>query len=157
MGHRVMTIAPRYDQYKDAWDTSVLVEVYVFVVLLCSLHLTWSCLMIFIFYKKLKYVSLPQVNIGDTVETVRFFHCHKRGVDRVFVDHPMFLEKVCWIYWSIVCLIAYWITWAQVVTFQCCIWIIYSRYGARLEQSCMVLLLEVTIEITSWGSAFCAL
>jgi granule-bound starch synthase len=51
--------------------------------------------MIFIFYKKLKYVSLPQVNIGDTVETVRFFHCHKRGVDRVFVDHPMFLEKVC--------------------------------------------------------------
>jgi hypothetical protein len=24
-----MTIAPRYDQYKDAWDTSVLVEVYV--------------------------------------------------------------------------------------------------------------------------------
>jgi hypothetical protein len=69
----------------------------------------------------------------------------------------MFLEKVCWIYWSIVCLIAYWITWAQVVTFQCCIWIIYSRYGARLEQSCMVLLLEVTIEITSWGSAFCAL
>ena len=52
MGHRVMTIAPRYDQYKDAWDTSVLVEVYVFVVLLCSLHLTWSCLMIFIFYKK---------------------------------------------------------------------------------------------------------
>lgn len=60
MGHRVMTIAPRYDQYKDAWDTSVLVE----------------------------------VNIGDTVETVRFFHCYKRGVDRVFVDHPMFLEKV---------------------------------------------------------------
>ncbi|KAF7843839.1 granule-bound starch synthase 1, chloroplastic/amyloplastic-like [Senna tora] len=25
-GHRVMTIAPRYDQYKDAWDTSVTVE-----------------------------------------------------------------------------------------------------------------------------------
>ncbi|RLM85105.1 granule-bound starch synthase 1b, chloroplastic/amyloplastic [Panicum miliaceum] len=60
MGHRVMTIAPRYDQYKDAWDTNVLVE----------------------------------VNVGDTVETVRFFHCYKRGVDRVFVDHPMFLEKV---------------------------------------------------------------
>uniref|UniRef100_A0A0D9WED4 Starch synthase, chloroplastic/amyloplastic n=1 Tax=Leersia perrieri TaxID=77586 RepID=A0A0D9WED4_9ORYZ len=60
MGHRVMTVAPRYDQYKDAWDTNVLVE----------------------------------VNIGDRTETVRFFHCHKRGVDRVFVDHPMFLEKV---------------------------------------------------------------
>ncbi|MQL41637.1 glycogen synthase, partial [Escherichia coli] len=28
------------------------------------------------------------------VETVRFFHCYKRGVDRVFVDHPLFLEKV---------------------------------------------------------------
>ncbi|KAK6162232.1 hypothetical protein DH2020_002073 [Rehmannia glutinosa] len=27
-GHRVMTVSPRYDQYKDAWDTSVLVEVW---------------------------------------------------------------------------------------------------------------------------------
>ncbi|KAF5734370.1 UDP-Glycosyltransferase superfamily protein isoform 1 [Tripterygium wilfordii] len=59
-GHRVMTVSPRYDQYKDAWDTSVLVE----------------------------------IKVGDKVETVRFFHCYKRGVDRVFVDHPMFLEKV---------------------------------------------------------------
>ncbi|KAJ1404012.1 Starch synthase, catalytic domain [Sesbania bispinosa] len=59
-GHRVMTISPRYDQYKDAWDTSVLVE----------------------------------IKVGDKIETVRFFHCYKRGVDRVFVDHPMFLEKV---------------------------------------------------------------
>ncbi|KAK9145817.1 hypothetical protein Sjap_005720 [Stephania japonica] len=59
-GNRVMTICPRYDQYKDAWDTNVLVE----------------------------------LKIGDRIETVRYFHCHKRGVDRVFVDHPMFLEKV---------------------------------------------------------------
>ncbi|XVF22284.1 hypothetical protein REPUB_Repub12eG0159900 [Reevesia pubescens] len=59
-GHRVMTIAPRYDQYKDAWDTGVTVE----------------------------------VEGGDRTEQVRFFHCYKRGVDRVFVDHPMFLEKV---------------------------------------------------------------
>ncbi|XP_028755962.1 granule-bound starch synthase 1, chloroplastic/amyloplastic [Neltuma alba] len=59
-GHRVMTVSPRYDQYKDAWDTSVLVE----------------------------------IKVGDKYETVRFFHCYKRGVDRVFVDHPMFLEKV---------------------------------------------------------------
>nr|CAD1830100.1 unnamed protein product [Ananas comosus var. bracteatus] len=55
-----MAIAPRYDQYRDAWDTSVLVE----------------------------------LKVGDRYETVRFFHCYKRGVDRVFVDHPMFLEKV---------------------------------------------------------------
>ncbi|KAK1324949.1 hypothetical protein QJS10_CPA01g02569 [Acorus calamus] len=27
-GHRVMTVSPRYDQYKDTWDTSVLVEVW---------------------------------------------------------------------------------------------------------------------------------
>lgn len=60
IGHRVMTIAPRYDQYKDAWDTSVLVD----------------------------------LKVGDGIETVRFFHCYKRGVDRVFVDHPWFLEKV---------------------------------------------------------------
>ncbi|GFP95836.1 granule-bound starch synthase 1 chloroplastic/amyloplastic [Phtheirospermum japonicum] len=59
-GHRVMTVSPRYDQYRDAWDTSVLVE----------------------------------IKVGDRTETVRFFHCYKRGVDRVFVDHPMFLEKV---------------------------------------------------------------
>ncbi|TYI14540.1 hypothetical protein ES332_A08G127500v1 [Gossypium tomentosum] len=59
-GHRVMTLCPRYDQYKDAWDTSVLVD----------------------------------LKVGDKVVTVRFFHCYKRGVDRVFVDHPMFLEKV---------------------------------------------------------------
>ena len=59
-GHRVMTIVPRYDQYKDAWDTSVVIE----------------------------------VKVGDRTEKVRFFHCYKRGVDRVFVDHPWFLEKV---------------------------------------------------------------
>ncbi|XP_039134840.1 granule-bound starch synthase 1b, chloroplastic/amyloplastic [Dioscorea cayenensis subsp. rotundata] len=59
-GHRVMTIAPRYDQYKDAWDTIVLLE----------------------------------VKVDDRMETVRFFHCYKGGVDRVFVDHPWFLEKV---------------------------------------------------------------
>ncbi|KAL8150325.1 hypothetical protein V2J09_020133 [Rumex salicifolius] len=59
-GHRVMTVTPRYDQYSDAWDTNVKIEV--------------------------KY--------GDKIETVRLFHCYKRGVDRVFVDHPCFLEKV---------------------------------------------------------------
>ncbi|KAK7349375.1 hypothetical protein VNO77_06698 [Canavalia gladiata] len=59
-GHRVMTIAPRHDQYKDAWDTSVVAE----------------------------------LKVGDRTEKVRYFHCYKRGVDRVFVDHPMFLEKV---------------------------------------------------------------
>ncbi|XP_010267660.1 PREDICTED: granule-bound starch synthase 1, chloroplastic/amyloplastic-like [Nelumbo nucifera] len=59
-GHRVMTVSPRYDQYSDAWDTSVLID----------------------------------IKVGDRVETVRFFHCYKQGVDRVFVDHPLFLEKV---------------------------------------------------------------
>ncbi|KAI5422161.1 granule-bound starch synthase 1, chloroplastic/amyloplastic [Lathyrus oleraceus] len=59
-GHRVMTVTPRYDQYKDAWDTNVTIE----------------------------------VKVGDRTEKVRFFHCFKRGVDRVFVDHPIFLEKV---------------------------------------------------------------
>ncbi|XP_059662121.1 granule-bound starch synthase 1, chloroplastic/amyloplastic [Cornus florida] len=59
-GHQVMVVAPRHDQYKDAWDTSVFVE----------------------------------IKLGDRIETVRYFHCYKRGVDRVFVDHPMFLEKV---------------------------------------------------------------
>ncbi|KAI3974388.1 hypothetical protein MKX01_031057 [Papaver californicum] len=35
-----------------------------------------------------------EMKIGDIIETVRFFRCYKRGVDRVFVDHPLFLEKV---------------------------------------------------------------
>nr|AGG08862.1 waxy protein [Aegilops umbellulata]AGG08863.1 waxy protein [Aegilops umbellulata] len=59
-GHRVMVISPRYDQYKDAWDTSVVSE----------------------------------IKVVDKYERVRYFHCYKRGVDRVFVDHPCFLEKV---------------------------------------------------------------
>ncbi|KAL4426486.1 hypothetical protein ABPG77_008344, partial [Micractinium sp. CCAP 211/92] len=52
-GHRVFTIAPRYDQYQDAWDTSVVINV-----------------------------------LG---EDVRFFHTVKKGVHRVWVDHPWFL------------------------------------------------------------------
>lgn len=56
-GHRVFTIAPRYDQYWDAWDTSVVVNV-----------------------------------MG---ENVRFFHSIKKGVHRVWIDHPWFLAKVC--------------------------------------------------------------
>lgn len=59
-GHRVMTIAPRYDQYKDAWDTEVSID----------------------------------LKVGDKIEQVRFFHTYKRGVDRIFVDHPLFLARV---------------------------------------------------------------
>jgi granule-bound starch synthase len=55
-GHKVMSVSPRYDQYKGAWDTSVSATV-----------------------------------IG---EEVRFFHERKKGVDRVFVDSPLFLAKV---------------------------------------------------------------
>jgi granule-bound starch synthase len=59
-GHRVMTVSPRYDQYKDAWDTNTPLE----------------------------------ITIGNRTETVNFFHTHKRGVDRIFIDHPLFLAKV---------------------------------------------------------------
>jgi len=55
-GHRVMSIQPRYDQYAQAWDTSVTINI-----------------------------------MG---EEVRFFHAKIKGVDRVFIDHPSFLEKV---------------------------------------------------------------
>lgn len=55
-GHRVFTIAPRYDQYSDAWDTTV------------------------------------TVNVDG--EDVRFFHTVKKGVHRVWIDHPAFLAKV---------------------------------------------------------------
>jgi len=59
-GNRVMSIAPRYDQYFDAWDTEFTAE----------------------------------VPLGEGTTTVRFFHSYKKGVDRVFVDHPLFLERV---------------------------------------------------------------
>lgn len=55
-GHKVMSISPRYDQYRGAWDTSVRTEI-----------------------------------LG---EDVGFFHEKKLGVDRVFVDSPLFLAKV---------------------------------------------------------------
>eukprot|EP00976_Prorocentrum_cordatum_P073264 1181015-Prorocentrum_minimum.AAC.3 len=55
-GHKVMSVSPRYDQYKGAWDTSVTTNV-----------------------------------VG---EDIRFFHEKKKGVDRVFVDSPLFLAKV---------------------------------------------------------------
>eukprot|EP00240_Pyramimonas_obovata_P001666 CAMPEP_0118931910 /NCGR_PEP_ID=MMETSP1169-20130426/8632_1 /TAXON_ID=36882 /ORGANISM="Pyramimonas obovata, Strain CCMP722" /LENGTH=432 /DNA_ID=CAMNT_0006874487 /DNA_START=79 /DNA_END=1374 /DNA_ORIENTATION=+ len=55
-GHKVMSITPRYDQYKGAWDTSITTTV-----------------------------------LG---EEVRYFHEKKKGVDRVFVDTPLFLAKV---------------------------------------------------------------
>jgi len=55
-GHKVMSVSPRYDQYKGAWDTDT------------------------------------QANILG--KDVRFFHEKKKGVDRVFVDHPLFLSKV---------------------------------------------------------------
>jgi len=57
-GHQVLTVAPRYDQYYDAWDTSV-------------------------------------SSTFDGVEgEVRYFHTLDKGVDRVWVDHPLFLAKV---------------------------------------------------------------
>merc|ERR1719215_880344 len=60
LGHRVMVISPRYDQYKDAWDTAF-----------------WS-----------------SVTMGGKEESVHFFHAYKQKVDKVFVDHPTFLERV---------------------------------------------------------------
>eukprot|EP00218_Dolichomastix_sp_CCMP3274_P007546 CAMPEP_0170132498 /NCGR_PEP_ID=MMETSP0033_2-20121228/401_1 /TAXON_ID=195969 /ORGANISM="Dolichomastix tenuilepis, Strain CCMP3274" /LENGTH=571 /DNA_ID=CAMNT_0010367877 /DNA_START=21 /DNA_END=1736 /DNA_ORIENTATION=+ len=55
-GHKVMSIAPRYDQYRGAWDTEV------------------------------------QVNVQG--KDCRLFHERKQGVDRVFIDNPLFLAKV---------------------------------------------------------------
>jgi granule-bound starch synthase len=87
-GHRVMVISPRYDQYKDAWDTGVISEVRDMISnksFACSRR---CCT----FHKHFNLVL--QIKMGDEYERVRFFHCYKRGVDRVFIDHPSFLEKV---------------------------------------------------------------
>jgi granule-bound starch synthase len=55
-GHSVISIAPRYDQYADGWDTSITATI--------------------------------------DGEEVRYFHAFKKGVHRVFIDHPWFLAKV---------------------------------------------------------------
>ncbi|KAL7068204.1 glycosyl transferase, group 1 family protein [Cryptosporidium serpentis] len=60
MGHRVMCISPRWDQYSDAWDTSV--------------HFDFE--------------------IDGRVITTRYFHTFRNNVDYVFVDHPLFLERI---------------------------------------------------------------
>lgn len=86
-----MTVSPRYDQYKDAWDTEVLAEVNSGTHLKLRLkHLKVQ----FVISSLREFPFHVQIKVGDRVETVRFFHCYKRGVDRVFVDHPLFLEKV---------------------------------------------------------------
>ncbi|MDJ0597927.1 MAG: glycogen/starch synthase [Crocosphaera sp.] len=59
MGHTVCTVAPRYDQYKDAWDTEI----------------------------------LQQVKYGNETTKVRYFHSCKKGVDRIWVDHHVYLAK----------------------------------------------------------------
>ncbi|CAL9072611.1 unnamed protein product, partial [Musa textilis] len=41
-----------------------------------------------------------ELKVGGSIETVRLFHCYQKGVDRVFVDHPMFLEKSTDIVWG---------------------------------------------------------
>ncbi|XP_006343762.1 granule-bound starch synthase 1, chloroplastic/amyloplastic isoform X1 [Solanum tuberosum] len=87
-GHRVMTISPRYDQYKDAWDTSVAVEVHL------PILIRYNIVPLHFLIQECDPLLYLQVKVGDSIEIVRFFHCYKRGVDRVFVDHPMFLEKV---------------------------------------------------------------
>ncbi|MEL4897530.1 glycogen/starch synthase [Crocosphaera sp. Alani8] len=59
MGHTVCTVAPRFDQYKDAWDTEI----------------------------------LEQVRYGKKATKVRYFHNYKKGVDRIWVDHHVYLSK----------------------------------------------------------------
>jgi granule-bound starch synthase len=44
---------------------------------------------------------MKQIKVGDRYEGARLFHCYKRGVDRVFIDHPSFLEKVRFL--SLIC------------------------------------------------------
>lgn len=91
-----MTICPRYDQYKDAWDTDVLAEVnFSDGSYLYGAHVQWNMFR--------SFLLVLQIKVGDRLETVRFYHCYKRGVDRVFVDHPLFLEKVSFIHCLFFC------------------------------------------------------
>eukprot|EP00922_Rhytidocystis_sp_ex-Travisia-forbesii_P017923 GHVS01026704.1.p1 GENE.GHVS01026704.1~~GHVS01026704.1.p1 ORF type:complete len:637 (-),score=89.13 GHVS01026704.1:607-2517(-) len=113
LGHRVMTIAPRWDQYYDAWDTSIVAELNIGTTTVeyeddpvvvathdnnydscgsggdncvdrCS---TGACC--------LSARSGGGTNtVGGGKTHVRFFHTYKDKVDRLFIDHPIFLEKV---------------------------------------------------------------
>lgn len=59
MGHTVCTVAPRFDQYQDAWDTEI----------------------------------IQQVKYGKERTTVRYFHTYKNKVDRIWIDHHVYLSK----------------------------------------------------------------
>jgi granule-bound starch synthase len=83
-GHRVLTVAPRYDQYKDVrpffrkW-------LHGHHDILCVLFKTSAPVL-------QAWDTSVTVNIDE--EDVRFFHTRERRVDRVWVDHPWFLAKV---------------------------------------------------------------
>lgn len=114
-GHRVFTIAPRYDQYQDAWDTSVVINVlgedgerrHGACLERQSTRMprgaaprAWqhrappmqgqaSCAEPGLPAHQARPLCSPRL-----CSAVRFFHTVKKGVHRVWVDHPWFLAKV---------------------------------------------------------------
>jgi hypothetical protein len=123
-GHRVFTIAPRYDQYSDAWDTTVTVNVDgedgALGVWLSMVTGVWrragfaasTCAHLARLPRGLPARLLCPHSARCTRSSsrtrrvltlcaplaappaVRFFHTVKKGVHRVWIDHPAFLAKV---------------------------------------------------------------
>lgn len=87
-----MTVAPRYQAYDDAADTGITVPVDV-----CSSHPTRAQQ-----YPRHSFGlagsqaparTLPNVATVGLQTYARLFHHKAEGVDRVFVDHPLFLQQ----------------------------------------------------------------
>ena len=104
-GHRVFTIAPRYDQYSDAWDTTVTVNVdgedgeARAPHALRGARMPGSPTPARTAWAAYRGSASPSPALAPRPSSpppppVRFFHTVKKGVHRVWIDHPAFLAKV---------------------------------------------------------------
>ncbi len=100
-GHRVFTIAPRYDQYSDAWDTTVTVNVLgedgeQRTGVAWGMQASTSFVMCGIALKEAEKRSQPHLPApGPLLPAVRFFHTVKKGVHRVWVSERGEIAPAC--------------------------------------------------------------
>lgn len=84
-----MTVTPRYQAYADAWDTGLKVPLKLPVT---DLHDDAAAQ----FRHQLSDDQLCQQPMHSPKPPLQpwaaLYHCRQKGVDRVFVDHPLFLE-----------------------------------------------------------------
>lgn len=90
-GHAVMTVTPRYQAYNDAHDTGLQVPLQ-----LPSNDLHQQSTSAHVGPpSKTKLEPTQQNKPASALQAwACLYHCRKNGVDRVFVDHPLFLDPL---------------------------------------------------------------